>query len=261
MCVTVCNIGHDQNQQFICNERKAAQLASVFQTSNITTNNRFCNQINTYIMHNIRAYIANDPGSRHRQQTVISANAVFCHRIFLLLISIQSLQLLADLVCSCSTETYLHWGFFSHDMWRQCHKHAQETGVTRKWVHHDNTPPLCPAPHWSVSSDCGRWLVSRDWSHTRPPAWAGHCLLCVDLWQTPTLIGGILTQLSTLRHWTWWLGRWPLHELSLAAETKRWHIPQHEDTHNLWHKHAAIMLTRLSFIILTCSDTSWCNSM
>ena len=49
-------------------------------------------------MHNIRVDITNDPGSRHRQQTVISANAVFCHRIFLLLIYIQSLQLLAVLV-------------------------------------------------------------------------------------------------------------------------------------------------------------------
>ena len=143
MCVTVCNIGHDQNQQFICNERKAAQLASVFQTSNITTNNRFCNQINTCIMHNIRVYITNDPRSSHRQQTVISANAVFCHRIFLLLISIQSLQSLAftwfvyvpifsSLVMTCDDSvTNMH----RRRAW-------QESGCTMTTPHPLSRPPL-----------------------------------------------------------------------------------------------------------------------
>lgn len=180
MCVTVCNIGHDQNQQFICNERKAAQLASVFQTSNITTNNRFCNQINTYIMHNIRAYIANDPGSRHRQQTVISANAVFCHRIFLLLISIQSLQLLADLVCSWS-----YWGISS-------------LRILQSW-HVTTVSQTC-------TGDGRDKKVGAPWQHptplSRPP-------LVSQLWLWP-LIGqqGLVPHPATSLGWTLFTLRW-----------------------------------------------------
>ena len=187
MCVTVCNIGHDQNQQFICNERKAAQLASVFQTSNITTNNRFCNQINTSIMHNIRVDITNDPGSRHRQQTVISANAVFCHRIFLLLL------------LSSRSSCWLTWSEHLQS-WHVTTMSQTYTGRDKKvgapWQH--PTPPFRPP----LVSQLWLWPLIGQQGPTQP---AGHCLLCVDLWQTPTLIGGILTQLSTLRHWTWWL--------------------------------------------------------
>ena len=241
MCVTVCNIGHDQNQQFICNERKAAQLASVFQTSNITTNNRFCNQINTSIMHNIRVDITNDPGPRHRQQTVISANAVFCHRIFLLLISIQSLQLLADLVWTSSVMT-------CDDNVTNIHRAWQESGCTMTTPHPSVPPPigqsaLTVAADWSAGTHAACWtLFTLRWFVTDPD---------IDWRNFNSIIDTETLDLVT--------GQWPLHELFLAAETKRWHIPQHEDTqdtHNLWHKHAAIMLTRLSFIILPCSDTS-----
>ncbi len=97
----------------------------------------------------------------------------------------------ADLVWSCSFERSpdLHmWGQ------RQGHPHdGRDKKVGAPWQH----PTLSPL--FTIGQSA--LTVAGDWSagtgHTRP----GHCLLCVDLWQTPTLIGGILTQLSTPRHW------------------------------------------------------------
>ena len=151
MCVTVCNIGRDQNQQFICNERKAAQLAPVFQTSNITTNNRFCNQINTYIMHTIRVYITNDQGPA---QTTDSDRCQLPMQCFVIeyfcfwFPSSRSIQVTAEWCKPWSGPVRLR-DVFSPGLhrWGQGHWHPHQAGVTRKWVHHDNTwqhPTLSP---------------------------------------------------------------------------------------------------------------------
>ena len=159
-------------------------------------------------------------------------------------------------------EYFCFWFISSRSScWLSWSEHLQSWHVTTESQTYTGRDKKVGAPWQHPTPPSRTPLVSQLWlwpliGQQGPTQPAGHCLLCVDLWQTPTLIGGILTQLSPLRHWAWWLGQWPLHELSLAAETKRWHIPQHDDTHNLWHKHAAIMLTRLSFIILPCSDTS-----
>ena len=108
---------------------------------------------------------------------------------------------------------------------RHWHPHdGRDKKVGAPWQH----PTLSPL--FTIGQSA--LTVAGDWSagtgHTRP----GHCLLCVDLWQTPTLIGGILTQLSTPRHCTGQVDWLATAELSLAAETKRdtwswghtWHV-------------------------------------
>ena len=185
--------------------------------------------------------------AQHKQQTVISANAVFCHRIFLLLISIQSLHpsygwMVQTLVWSCSFErclqswpTQVRTGTLT-STWRAW----QESGCTM--TTRDNTPPWAPEPHWSLSSECGWALVSRDWAH---PAWT---LFTLRWFVTDPDIDwrnfNSIIDTKALARWT----GWPLQ--SSPSQQKQNVTHDHEDTHDMWHEHAAIMGTRLSVNIL-----------
>ena len=222
MCVTVCNIGRDQNQQFICNERKSAQ-PQCFKHYNKQAN-RFCNQINTY---SAEYQSQHHQWSRHRQWSVPMQCFVIEWNISASDFSPVPHSPVTGLVLSHQRD------IFSHDSYDESDTYfgtwdGRDKKVGVPWQH--PTPLSRP---WLVRQ---LWLwpligqqglvLTRPW----PPAWALFTLRWfvtdpgID-WRNFNSI--IDTKTLDL------LLDWPLHELSFAAETKRWHIPGNMRIHTI----------------------------
>ena len=192
MCVTVCNIGRDQNQQFICNERKAAELASLqcfkhYNKQAILQSDNHIHYAEYQGQHRQSCLTDSRQWSEPMQCFVIE---YFCFWF----LSSQATCWLGQTTVSGYLQSW-HVGIVRTVTLVRKH----ETGGTRKWVYHDNTPPLWPPPYWSVSINGGLWLVSRD--RGLAPAWT---LFTLRWFVTdPDIDWRNFNSIIDTRTWTW----------------------------------------------------------